>query len=125
MTNNKKILVTEDDKPLAKALELKLGHSGFDVTVAYDGDAAIELLKKEKFDLAILDLMLPKKNGFQVLEELQSQGIKIPVIVLSNLSQQEDLKRVKDLGATNYFVKSNTPINDVVEQVKKTLNIWN
>lgn len=123
MTNNKKILVTEDDKPLAKALELKLSHSGFDVTVAYDGDAAIELLKKEKFDLAILDLMLPKKNGFQILEELQSQKIKIPVIVLSNLSQQEDLKRVKELGATDYFVKSNTPINNVVEQVNKILNI--
>lgn len=118
----KKILIVEDERPMAHALELKLIKSGFDVKTVFSGDEALLEVKKEKYDLILLDLMLPKKDGFNVLEDLKSIGNKAPVIVSTNLSQQEDMERAKELGAKGYFVKSNTPIAVVVEQVKKFLN---
>lgn len=116
---SKKILIVEDEKPISKALELKLSISGYNVRCAFDGIEAIELLKKEKFDLILLDLMMPKKDGFTVLQEMKDKGIKVPVIVSSNLSQSEDFSKAKQLGAVDFFVKSNTPIVEVVNNIKK------
>jgi len=121
MSNMKKILIAEDEKPIAKAMELKLVHSGFEVQVAFDGEEALEALKKEEFDLVILDLIMPKRDGFSTLQEIKKRGIKIPVIISSNLSQEEDFKKAKELGAVDFFIKSNTPINDIVESIKKYL----
>lgn len=119
----KRILVVEDEKPMAHALELKLIKSGFEAKAVFDGQEALDLLKKEKFDLILLDLMLPKVDGFSVLKSLKDSGTKVPVIVSSNLGQEEDVARAKSLGASGYFVKSNTAIADVISQIKKTLNI--
>lgn len=117
----KKILVAEDEKPMARALQLKLYKSGFDVKVVYNGEEAVEALEKEKFDLLLLDLMMPKKDGFYVLITIREKNINVPIIVSTNLSQDEDIKKAKELGADDYFVKSNTPIIKVVEYVEKLL----
>lgn len=119
----KKILVVEDERAIAKAMSLKLELANFEVKNASDGEEAFLALKEESFDLIILDLIMPKMDGFEFLEELKKQGVKIPVIVSTNLSQKEDLGRAKKLGAVDYLVKSDTPIVEVVEHVKKILKV--
>jgi len=120
-TEKKKILVAEDERPLAMAMQLKLSKEGFEVVNAYDGDEALAQIAKDKFDLLVLDLVMPKKDGFSVLEELKKQGKAMKIIVLSNLSQDEDIARAKSLGADDFFIKSNTPISDLVSHVKKLI----
>ncbi|MBT4153753.1 MAG: response regulator [Candidatus Magasanikbacteria bacterium] len=121
MAAKKKILIAEDEKPMAKALALKLSKAGYAVENAYDGEEALVYLKNGKFDLVLLDLMMPKVDGFGVLEEKQKRGDKTPVIVSTNLSQTEDQDKCKKLGAVDYFVKSNTPITEVIVHVEKAL----
>lgn len=118
-----RILIAEDEKPMSRALELKLQKSGFETRAAYDGDEALKFLESEKFDLLLLDLMMPKKDGFGVLTEMKKRGDKTPVIVSTNLSQSEDMTRVAQLGAKDYFIKSDTPINQVVEHIKEVLGL--
>ncbi len=117
----KRILIAEDEKPMANALSLKLQSVGFEAKIVYDGEAAIAALNESKYDLLILDLVMPKKDGFFVLEELKKLKINIPVIIASNLSQEEDIKRAKDLGAQDYFIKSDTTLLQIVEKVKVAL----
>ena len=81
----KKILIAEDEKPMSHALDLKLSKEGFSVVVANDGEATVEALAKDKFDLVLLDLMMPKLDGFKVLETMQANKNRTPVIVSSNL----------------------------------------
>ncbi|MEK7123945.1 MAG: response regulator [Patescibacteria group bacterium] len=114
----KKILIVEDEKPMVLALELKLKNAGFKTKTASNGEEALETLSKEKFDLILLDLVLPEKNGFAVLAEMRGRGDETPVIVLSNLGQKEDIKRTKELGAANYFVKAETSITEIVGHIK-------
>lgn len=116
-----KVLVVDDERPLANALNLKLQKSGIDVTVAYSGVEALEKMKTEVFEVMLLDLMMPELDGFGVLEKLKKLNIKTKVVVTSNLSQEEDIARVKELGAVNYFVKSNTSISEIVDYVIKLL----
>lgn len=117
----KRVLIVEDEKPMAKALELKLTKAGFEVATAFNGEIALALVRKGKFDMIVLDLVMPKIDGFAVLRELRSRKAKIPVMVMSNLGQAEDMTRARDLGAREYFVKSDTTIADVVERVKTAL----
>ena len=119
--NPKKILIAEDDHPIAKALQLKLQHSGFEVEVVNDGEEAMAAVTSKPFDMILLDLMMPKKDGFVFLTELKQKKNKTPVIILSNLSQEGDIKKTKDLGAVGYFVKSNTPLVDIVANIKEIL----
>lgn len=119
--NKKRILIAEDEKPMAHALELKLNNSGFEAKAVYDGEEALAELAKNKYDLLLLDLMMPKKDGFDVLADLKDKKNSIPVIVSTNLSQESDIAKAKKLGAKDFFVKSDTPINKVVEHVKKLL----
>lgn len=119
--NLKKILVVEDEKPMARALELKLSHEGFEVKSVYNGEQALLLVKQEPFDLILLDLVMPKINGFEVLSMLKEFEIKTPVIVMTNLSQEQDEKKARDLGAVNVFIKSNVTLTKVVEYIKTLL----
>ena len=114
----KRILIAEDEKPMANALSLKLSSAGFEITLVYDGEAAVTAAKKAPFDLIILDLVMPVKDGFFVLEELKKLKISTKVIVSSNLSQEEDIKRAKELGASDYFIKSDTSLAEIVDKVK-------
>ena len=120
-TKPKKILIIEDEKPMARALELKLTHEGFEATITLNGESALETLEKETFDLIVCDLVMPKMDGFKVLETLKEKKIKTPVIVLTNLSQEDDEKRDKSLGAKEFFIKSNTPIANIVERIRQFL----
>src|SRR3989338_6920315 len=119
----KRILIAEDEKPMANALSLKLGSAGYEITLVYDGEAAIAVLNESKYDLLILDLVMPKKDGFFVLAELKKLKIAVPIIVSSNLSQEEDIRRAKELGASDYFIKSDTTLATVVEKVKLALGV--
>jgi len=115
------ILIVEDERPLAHALELKFAHEGFEPHIALDGEQAIDLMKKHKSVAILLDLIMPNMDGFTFLEELKKKKSKIPVVILTNLGQSEDEQRAMDLGAKGYFVKSNTPIFDIVKHVKTIL----
>ena len=119
---HKKILIIEDEKPLAHALQLKLSHEGFDITSVDNGQAGLDALSKEHFDLVLTDLIIPGIDGFKVLETMQEKKMKVPVIVMTNLNQEEDRKRACDLGASGFFVKSNSPISQIVESAKNTIN---
>ena len=120
-----KILVIEDDKFLIKALQDHLKRSGFEVVVALDGEEGMKLIISEKPDLALLDLIMPKKDGFEVLAEVKGNSddkIKnIPIIILSNLGQESDLKKGIELGAVDYLIKSEFRLKVVVKKIKETL----
>lgn len=117
-----RILIVDDEKPMARAMQLKLEHEGFEVDTAYDGESVPTLVEKGDYALVLLDLVMPKYDGFSVLEEFKKRGISIPVIVLSNLSQQEDEKRVRALGAKDFYIKSNTPLANIVQKVTALLS---
>lgn len=118
------ILIVEDEKPIAKALQLKLAHSDFETDWVQNGEEALEFISRPNIhvDLILLDLIMPKMNGFDFLEAMKKAKKHIPVIVSSNLSQEEDMKRVHDLGAVDYYVKSNITIAQVVEKINTYLN---
>lgn len=117
--DNKKILIVEDEKPLAHAMELKLKGEGFETTVASNGQEALDLVKGQQFDVMLLDLMMPTVDGFQVLEQIKDLSTKpATVFVLSNLSQHEDEQRVLSLGAKKFFIKSDTSLSTIVNEVK-------
>ena len=116
--NGKKILIVEDEHPLAHALELKFGHEGYDVTIATNGADGLKLANSVGFAIILLDLIMPQMDGFTFMEQLKK---KTPVIILSNLGQDEDRERAKKLGAVEYFVKSNTPITDIIKKVKSVI----
>lgn len=120
-TKKRKILILEDEKPLAHALELKLSHEGFEVVTTDNGETGVNLITKDKFDLILTDLIIPGIDGFGVLSAVKSKKLKIPVIVMTNLNQEEDKKKAFDLGAVAFFVKSNSPLSEIVEGVKKQL----
>jgi len=115
----KKILVAEDEKPMAKALVLKLNHAGFDAKAVFNGEDAIDELEKEHYDLLLLDMIMPRMDGFSVLKNLQGKDIKTKIIITSNLGQVEDFEKAKSLGASDYFVKSDTSLSEIVEHIKK------
>jgi DNA-binding response OmpR family regulator len=112
------VLVAEDEKPLAHALELKLKNEGYQVTLARNGQECLDLLAKDNYDVLLLDLMMPVVDGFKVLESLQAAEKRPATVVLSNLSQHEDEAKVLSLGAQKFFIKSNTPLAVIVAEIK-------
>jgi DNA-binding response OmpR family regulator len=119
----KKIIIAEDEKPMAHAMQLKLQREGFTVDLAGNGEEALAKVKKDAYDLLILDLVMPKMNGFDVLAALAKEAKRLKIIVASNLSQEQDSKKAKELGADDYFVKSNTPLVDLVARVRQILSV--
>jgi len=117
-TKMKTILIIEDEKSLSRALELKLSHEGFLTKTLSNGEGLLTLLESEKISLIICDLIMPKVDGFEVLKILKENNIDIPVMILTNLSQPEDEKRARELGVKNFFVKSDTPLLKIVENIK-------
>ncbi len=117
-SGKKKVLIIEDERPLAHALELKLSHEGYEPAVALTGSEGLQKALTGEYAVILLDLIMPELDGFSLLEQLQQKGIKTPVIVLSNLGQEEDKAKAKSLGAIDYFVKANTPILEIVKRMK-------
>ena len=119
----KTALVVEDDNFLIKAYEAHLAKAGFHVRTALDGVEAVESLKKVMPDIILLDLVMPRMDGFDVLEEMQkkSEWKKIPIVVLSNLGQESDRDRSLKLGAVEYIVKSDFSLQQTVDLISKHL----
>jgi len=118
-----KILFIEDEAVLQKTIEKTLRDEGYEMLSALDGEAGFNLAKKEKPSLILLDLILPKMNGFEVLGKLKEdpETKDIPVIILTNLERMTDIDRVLKLGATTYLVKVDYSLEEVVEKIKKVL----
>lgn len=119
----KKIVFIEDEPSLIKILSEALSNEGHEVIKATDGKSGLELVKSEKPDLVLLDLILPKMDGFEVLKKIKEDPMvkKIPVVVLTNLEGVEDVDKALELGATTYLVKENYSLEEVVEKIKKNL----
>jgi DNA-binding response OmpR family regulator len=119
----KQVMIIEDDRFLSSLIRARLEKDGLGVVQAFDGEEALELLKKEKPGLFVLDLIMPKVSGFEVLEaiSLNPEMNKTPVIILSNLAQDSDIEKARRLGATEYFVKIRVSIDDLVNKVESIL----
>jgi DNA-binding response OmpR family regulator len=115
-----KICIVEDDAILSKVLVEDLTEAGFEVSSASDGEKGLELVDSKKPDLVLLDILMPKKNGLEVLAAMKGSPAlqSIPVILLSALGSDDDIKRGLILGATDYIVKSEHAMNEVVDKVK-------
>jgi CheY-like chemotaxis protein len=120
----RKILLAEDDRFLRKAAEATLRRHGFTVLAAADGEEALRLARDEPPDLILLDLIMPKLQGFEVLRTLKEDPatLPIPVIVLSNLGQDSDIRQAIDTGAAAYLVKAHLSLEDLVKRVEEALN---
>lgn len=118
-----KVLLVEDEKMLADMYATKFSMEGYQIVNAYDGKEGLEAAKREKPHIILLDIIMPKLDGFAVLKELKDDEStkNIPVILLTNLGQESDVKKGKDLGADDYFVKANHSPQEIVELVKKKL----
>lgn len=119
-----KILLVEDDKFLRTLLEKRLKAEGFEVEIAVDGDEALNKVVTVSPNLVLLDIILPKISGFTFLEEIQKDENlkKIPILILSNLGQAEDIEKGKKFGVIDYFVKATTSIEELVKKIKEVCN---
>lgn len=120
-----KVLIVEDEKMLADMYTTKFSMEGFDAANAPDGMAGLVKAKEMKPDIILLDVIMPKLDGFGTLKEIrQDEKLKdVPVILLTNLGQDEDIKKGKKLGATDYFVKANHTPAEVVAKVQSVLKL--
>lgn len=117
------ILIVEDEATLQKTLQEVLSQEGFLILSALDGELGLELAKKHKPDLILLDLILPKKDGFEVLKELKADPTTkgIPIVILTNLEGSTDVQKALELGATTYLVKANYELEDVIGKVRQNI----
>lgn len=122
-SKSKVILIVEDDEVILRALYLSFHEGEFTIATATDGETALSMTQRLKPDLVLLDLVLPKKSGFDYLKDMKADPIlePIPVIVLSNLGSADNKEKAKELGAIDYFVKADTDLSVLVEKAKKVL----
>lgn len=118
-----KILLIEDDPFILKMYETKFRLEKLETKIAENGQKGLDLLESFDPDIVLLDLMMPEKDGFEVLQEMRSseKWQKLPVIVLSNISQEIDIERARELGATDYYVKTSLTPQQVVDKIKEVL----
>lgn len=121
----KKILIIEDEELLQNSIKDFLLMENFEVVTASDGEMGVKLTKSEKPDLVLLDVILPKKDGFGVLEEIRAdeETKKIPVILLTNLEGADDVDRAFNLGVKAYLVKANYKLEEIVVKIKEILKM--
>jgi len=114
-----KILIAEDDKFLANAYRVKLTKEGFDIEIAENGIKALEIVEKSQPDLILLDLVMPKKDGFSTLKDLKAneKWKNIPVIVSTNLSQEEDREKIMEMGANDFIIKSELSMESLIKKI--------
>jgi len=119
----KTILIIEDDKFLRELIAQKLIKEGYKASEAVEGEEGLKKIQEEKPDLVLLDLILPGIDGFEVLSKVKTDPelTKIPVIILSNLGQKEEIERGLKLGARDYLVKANFTLSEIIKKIKKIL----
>lgn len=119
----KKILIIEDEAVMNKLLRESFKEDGFEVGYATDGERGLELIKSEKADVILLDIILPKMDGFEILKNLKENKIKTaPIILLTNLSEVADIQKALDLGARTYLLKSDYQLKEIVKKVKDLID---
>lgn len=118
-----KILLAEDDPFLASLLKTRLEKESFEVRIVKDGEEALKTLRAENFDLLLLDIILPKKSGFELIEEirLDPRLQKTSIMIISNLGQPEDVARGQKSGVIEYFIKAKTSIDDLASKIKQAI----
>ena len=116
-----RILLVEDDRFLRRACEVSLGQQGFQITSACDGEEGLRMALSGTFDVILLDLLMPKKPGIEVLQALKAteHTRHIPVVILSNSSREEDKKRAASLGAVGYYVKANLSLKALGAELRR------
>ena len=122
----KSILIVEDDPFLIDIYTTKLKDSGFSVEVAKEGESALRKLTEEKFDLLLLDIVLPQIDGWEILGKIKNAphqygGARLKIVILSNLGQKEEVEKGLKLGATKYLIKAHHTPSEVVEEIKAVL----
>lgn len=120
----KKILIVEDERPLSAALAKQLIQAGYEIIEAFDGEQGFALAKEHNPDLILLDIVMPKMDGVRFLKEMKKDVIleNIPVIVLSNLSSGEKVLQAKEQNITEYLIKTDWKIDDIVQRIKDLLD---
>jgi CheY-like chemotaxis protein len=119
----KTILLAEDDRFLRRACETKLKQCGFDVRVAVDGEEALTFAREQAPDLMLLDLLMPKRDGLSVLKALKADTATsaIPIVIISNSSKDLEMQNASDLGAVDYWIKSNLSLQELCDRVQRLL----
>lgn len=121
---NKKVLIIEDDANLRNVLVEFMQAEGIEASSASDGEEGLRMIKEFKPDLVLLDIILPKKDGYQVLGEVRADDMtkNVPIILLTNLGGLNDIEKALELGATTYLVKGDYQVKEIIEKVKEVLN---
>jgi len=124
MPNSKSILLVEDEPLLSSLLTQRLEKEGFSVVRAKDGEDALSKIREGSYSIVLLDIILPKMSGFEFMEKIgeDPQIEDVPIVIISNLGQESDIEKGKELGAVGYFVKAKISIEDLVEEIKKYLS---
>lgn len=122
--NKKKVILVEDDTFLREILLEKLLHVGYEVTALLESEKVLETAREVLPDIILLDVMMPKKNGYEVIEELKGDDTtkNIPIMVLSNLGQDEDIAKAKSLGAQEFLTKANFMPEEIIVKMEEVLN---
>jgi CheY-like chemotaxis protein len=119
--NSKKVLIIEDETAMAKAMQIKFQKSGIESVIVSDGQKGLEQIRTNEYQLALLDLMMPTVDGWEVLETVKKESLPIKIIVTSNLNQDEDIAKAKELGAISFLIKSNETLENILEAVQEQL----
>lgn len=124
MAEQKTILLVEDDEMLHTMYTQKFTKEGYEVLSAYNGQEGLDLAQKNHPDVILLDIIMPKMDGFVALKKLKKDEstANIPVILLTNLGQDEDIRKGKELGATDYFIKANHTPQEVMDKVREVMS---
>jgi len=119
----KKVLIVEDEDLIIDLLKKKLLQENYDVLTAHDGEEGLKVLRETKPDIVLLDIIMPKKNGYEVMEEMNKDPElkKIPVIIISNSGQPVELDKAKEMGAKDWLIKTEFDPQEVVEKVRKQI----
>lgn len=117
------VLIVEDEDAIARALKdwMVQANVGYEVVVVQDGREALDRITAERFDIVLLDLVMPRMDGWQFISALKEKNINTKVIILTNLDSDEDKARARDLGVTDYFVKNDTTLAMLEERIKKVI----
>ena len=123
MDDKKTIVIVEDDAALNKALSQMLEEEGFAVASAVDGETGLRLIEEKRPDLVVLDIILPRKSGFEVLEEVRKKPelSMIPVVVLTNLEGKKDIERMMEFGVQGFLVKAEYTLEEITAKIKSML----
>lgn len=117
----KKVLIIDDEKAMAKAMEIKLQKAGIDAFAVFSGDEGLAEIEKGGYSLVLLDIMMPVVDGWSILTAIKEKGLPLKVIVTSNLSQEEDKKKALEMGALDFLVKSDSSLSSIADEVRTYL----